>query len=77
MIYDIRDRHPSMDSETRNDMTSAANLMTYNIEDLVEQGIQIGVQPDVAALNRFLSQIQSKLRSIHVGNGARREPGED
>ena len=73
MLYDIRNR---LTDESYNDMSWAVDRI-YDIQDAVEQGRQSSLYPNAANLNRTLSQIQSRLRNIHVGNGSERDSGEE
>ena len=76
MLYDIRNRHPRLTDEWYNDMNWAVDRI-YDIQDAVEQGRRSSLYPNAANLNRTLSQIQSRLRNIHVGNGSERDSGEE
>lgn len=77
MLYDIRSRPPRLDDVAwYDDLTWAAERI-YDIEDSVEQSLQSKLQPDVAELNRALSQIQSRISNNRVGDSSGRQVGEE
>ena len=76
MLHDIRDPLANLDSESDAYIFEAVSRI-LEIEHLVERTIQLGSQPDAAAVNQVLSQIQTDLRDASIYRAPTGEPREE